>query len=44
MDPIVIYDVEKILQEKGLTHSEAVALFYKRVIEDGNLDFLEKKE
>ena len=40
MDPILLYDAENILGELGMTHSEAVTEFYRRMIKDGNLDFL----
>ena len=40
MDPILLYDAEKVLAELGMTHSEAVAEFYRRMIREGNLDFL----
>ena len=40
MDPILLYDAEKVLAELGMTHSEAVAEFYRRMIRAGNLDFL----
>ena len=41
MDPILLYDAERVLGELGMTHSEAVARFYRRMARDGNLDFLE---
>ena len=41
MDPILVHDVEGILRKLGLTHSEAVALFYKRMVRDGDLGFLD---
>ena len=40
MDPILVYDSKKVLEELGLTDSEAIALFYKKMIRDKNLDFL----
>ena len=40
MDPILLHDAEKVLAELGMTHSEAVAEFYRRMIREGNLDFL----
>ena len=40
MDSILLYDAEKVLAELGMTHSEAVAEFYRRMIREGNLDFL----
>jgi asparagine synthase (glutamine-hydrolysing) len=42
IDPIIVHDAEEVLQRLGMTHSEAVAAFYCRMIRDGNLDFLEK--
>lgn len=46
MDPILLYDAEKVLSGLGKTHSEAMAAFYKKLVSEGNLDFLEdeKKE
>ena len=41
MDPILVHDAEGILCKLGLTHSEAVALFYKRMVRDGDLGFLD---
>ena len=41
MDPILVHDAEEILKKLGLTHSEAAAKFYRKMIEEGNLDFLE---
>ena len=43
MDPILLHDAEEILEKLGLTHSDAVALFYRRMVEDGNIDFLDGK-
>jgi len=40
MDPILVYDAEIVLKRLNLTHSEAMALFYKRMVNDGNLEFL----
>ena len=40
MDPILVHDAEEILERLGLTHSEAIALFYKRMVKDGDIDFL----
>ena len=42
IDPIIQYDAEKILEELEMTHSEVVAAFYKKMIKEGNIDFLEK--
>ena len=44
VDPILLYDAERILKESGLTHSQAVAKFYSRMVKDGGLGFLEKNE
>ena len=44
MDPILVHDVEEILEKLGMTHSEAVAEFYRRLIKDGDLDFLRKDD
>ena len=41
MDPILLHDAEELLERNGLTHSEAVALFYKRMVREGDLRFLE---
>ena len=43
MDPILLHDAEEILDKAGMTHSEAMAEFYRRMIRDGNLDFLKKR-
>lgn len=40
MDPILVHDAEEILERKGMTHSEAVAAFYRKMVKEGNLDFL----
>ncbi len=41
MDPILVHDAEEILERNGMTHSEAVAAFYRKMIRDGNIDFLD---
>ena len=41
MDPILLHDAEELLERNGLTHSEAVALFYKKMVREGDLRFLE---
>ena len=41
MDPILLHDAEEVLSKEGLTHSEAVALFYRKMVKEGNLRFLE---
>ena len=43
MDPILVYDSKKVLEELGLTDSEAIARFYKKMVKEGNLDFLDKE-
>ncbi|MDR0777839.1 MAG: type II toxin-antitoxin system RelB/DinJ family antitoxin [Methanomassiliicoccaceae archaeon] len=42
VDSIVKVEAEKILQQLKLSPSEAVELFYKKIIEDGNIQFIEK--
>ncbi len=44
MDPILLHDAEAILHEKGMSHSEAMAAFYRRMVKDGNIDFLNDAE
>ena len=41
MDPILVHDAEQILERMGMTHSEAVAEFYKKMVKEGNIKFLE---
>jgi len=41
MDPILLHDAEEILDRIGVTHSEAVEKFYRRMVRDGNIDFLD---
>ena len=41
MDPILIYDAETILKELNLTHSEAIAKFYSKMVREGDLRFLD---
>lgn len=41
IDPILLHDAEEVLSKLGKTHSEAVAEFYRRMVRDGNTDFLE---
>ena len=41
MDPILVHDSKIVLEKMGLTDSEAVARFYKRMVKDGNIDFLD---
>ncbi len=43
MDPILVHDSKIVLEELGLTDSEAIARFYKKIVKEGNLDFLEKE-
>ncbi len=44
MDPILLHDAEEILGRLGITHSEALAALYRRMIEEGDLGFLKKKD
>ena len=44
MDPILLYDAEKVLSGLGMTHSEAVSAFYKRLVSEKNIRFLEYKK
>ena len=37
-DPVA--DAKKVLEELGLTDSEAIAKFYRKMVKEGNLDFL----
>ena len=41
MDPILVHDAEEVLEKLGKTHSEIVAEFYKKMVKEGNIDFLE---
>ena len=41
MDPILVHDAEEILKGLDITHSEAMAKFYRRMVKDGNIDFLD---
>ena len=43
MDPILVHDSKIVLDELGLTDSEAIARFYKKMVREGNLDFLDKE-
>jgi addiction module RelB/DinJ family antitoxin len=42
VDSIVKVEAEKILQQLKLSPSEAVEKFYIKIIEDGNIQFVEK--
>ncbi len=42
IDPILLHDAEEILSKNGLSHSEAVAAFYKRMVKEGDLRFLDE--
>jgi asparagine synthase (glutamine-hydrolysing) len=42
MDPILLHDAEEILEKLGKSHSEAAAEFYRRLVEEGDLEFLKK--
>lgn len=41
MDPILLHDAEEILDKLGITHSEAMERLYRRMVRDGDLDFLD---
>ena len=41
MDPILVHDSKIVLEKLGMTDSEAIAAFYKRMVREGNIDFLE---
>lgn len=43
MDPILLYDARAVLKSLRLSDSEAVSLFYKKLVEEGNIDFLVEK-
>ena len=43
MDPILVHDSKIVLEELGLTDSEAIARFYKKMVKESNLDFLDKE-
>ena len=40
MDPILLHDADEFLERLGITHSEVLAEVYRRMIREGNLDFL----
>ena len=42
MDPILVYDSKAVLEKLGLTDSEAIAKFYKKMVKEGNIDFLDE--
>lgn len=42
MDPILVHDSKIVLEKLGLTDSEAIAAFYKKMISEGNIDFLDQ--
>lgn len=42
MDPILVHDSKIVLEKLGLTDSEAIAAFYKKMIREGNIDFLDQ--
>lgn len=44
MDPILVHDAEEVLRKLGKTHSEAVAEFYRRMVADGNTEFLKYEQ
>ena len=41
MDPILVHDAEEILGRMGMTHSEAMAAFYRKMVRERNIDFLD---
>ena len=41
MDPILVHDSKIILEKLGLTDSEAIAKFYRKMVKEGNIDFLD---
>jgi len=43
MDPILLHDADEMLEKLGKTHSEVLAAVYRRMISDGNLDFIDNK-
>ncbi len=44
MDPILLHDADKMLEKLGKSHSEVLAEVYRRMIRDGNLDFIDDRE
>ena len=43
MDPILVHDAEEILERMNMTHSEAMAAFYRKMVREGNVDFLDDR-
>ena len=43
MDPILLHDADEFLERLGITHSEVLAEVYRRMIREGNLDFLRRE-
>ena len=43
MDPILVHDSRTVLERMGITDSEAVAKFYRKMVKEGNIDFLDKE-
>ena len=41
MDPILLHDADEMLEKLGKTHSEVLAAVYRRMVRDGNLDFID---
>lgn len=41
MDPILLHDADEMLEKLGKTHSEVLAEVYRRMVRDGNLDFID---
>ena len=41
MDPILLHDADEMLEKLGKTHSEVLAEVYRRMVRNGNLDFID---
>ncbi|MBQ9690364.1 MAG: asparagine synthase [Candidatus Methanomethylophilaceae archaeon] len=41
MDPILLHDADEMLEKLGKTHSEVLTAVYRRMVRDGNLDFID---
>ena len=44
IDPILVHDSKIVLEKLDLTDSEAIAAFYKKMVKEGNIDFLENEK
>ena len=44
MDPILLHDADELLERLGTTHSEVLAEVYRRMVHEGNLDFLKEDD